>query len=62
MHFTDLGIFNLQDQKTNLCLNAHQSRITGVAHFNENILLSTSLSGELKVWAVTPDSLQAQLP
>jgi len=53
MHLQDLGFFSLNTQKNYVVTNAHRGKITGVAHFNENIILSTSMDGELKVWTVS---------
>lgn len=45
MHLQDLGFFNLKSQKNCFVMNAHRGKVTGVAHFNENALLSTSMDG-----------------
>ena len=46
----DMGIFHIPTQKTIHVSNSHSGRITGMAHFNETVLLTTSIAGELKVW------------
>lgn len=56
--YQDIGFYNLQAQKLYMAQSAHQGKVTGLAHFSPDILLSTSMTGELKVWAVTGDNLQ----
>jgi hypothetical protein len=46
----DMGIFHIPTQKAIHIANSHSGRITGMAHFNDNVLLTTSVAGELKVW------------
>jgi hypothetical protein len=41
----DMAIFQISTQKIIVVNNSHQGRITGMAHFNENVLLTTSLAG-----------------
>ena len=56
--YQDIGFFNLEAQKNYIAPSAHQGSVTGLAHFSPEILLSTSMTGELKVWAVNGDVLQ----
>lgn len=53
-----MGIYNLQLQKHYYVPNSHQGLITGLAHFKDNILISSSKEGELKVWLQEGDQLQ----
>jgi hypothetical protein len=53
-----MGIYNLQLQKHYYVPNSHQGLITGIAHFKENIIISSSKEGELKVWLQEGDHLQ----
>lgn len=55
--YEDMGIYNLQTQKTYYVANSHQGKITGIAQFDSNVFLSTSMNGELKVWVVQGDNL-----
>jgi len=56
--YQDIGFYNLQAQKNYMALSAHQGKITGMAHFSPEVVLSTSMAGELKVWAITGDTIQ----
>ena len=40
-----MAIFQISNQKIITVNNSHQGRITGMAHFNENVLLTTTLAG-----------------
>lgn len=41
----DMAIFQISTQKIITVNNSHQGRITGMVHFNENVLLTTTLAG-----------------
>lgn len=45
-----MGIHNLQLQKDYFVANSHQGKMTGLGHLKANVLLSTSMNKELKVW------------
>ncbi|TXI87294.1 MAG: hypothetical protein E6Q36_07755 [Chryseobacterium sp.] len=43
--YEDFGFYNLQQQKNYFVANSHQGKITGIAHFNENVLVTSSMTG-----------------
>lgn len=45
MHYQDIGFYSLQSQKTFIVQNAHTDKLTGIVHFNQDIVLSTSING-----------------
>jgi hypothetical protein len=46
----DMSLFHIPTQKIIHVGNSHAGRITGMVNFNDNVLLTTSIAGELKVW------------
>jgi hypothetical protein len=48
--YQDLGYYNLTTLKQAAVQGAHSDKITGVARLQENVFLSSSMNGELKVW------------
>lgn len=50
LHYEDMGVYDLQKLKNYFVANSHQGKITGIAHFKDNVLVSSSMNGELKVW------------
>lgn len=46
----DMSLFHIPTQKIIHVSNSHSGRLTGMVHFNDNVLLTTSMAGELKVW------------
>lgn len=56
----DMAVFHIPTQKVLHVQNSHSGRITGMVHFNDSILLTTSVAGELKVWQQTGDTFLQQ--
>lgn len=54
--YMDIGCFQLSTLKNAYIPNAHNGRVTGIVHFNDTIMLSTSMDGELKVWMKEGDN------
>jgi hypothetical protein len=46
----DMAIFHIPTQKVTNVAHSHSGRITGMLHFNDTVMLTTSMAGELKVW------------
>ena len=57
MLYQDMGIYNLSSMKNLFVANSHQGKITGVAHFSEGVIISSSMAGELKVWVPEGETL-----
>lgn len=55
--YEDIGVYNLETLKLNYLQNCHQGKVTGLAHLQENVLLSSSMDGELKVWLQEAETL-----
>ncbi len=43
--YDDLGCYDVLQYKNYIVLNAHMGKVTGIAHFSPNILISTSMIG-----------------
>ena len=54
----DMGMYNLQLGKNYYVSNSHQGKITGMAHFDQNVIITTTMNGEIKVWVVEGDQLK----
>jgi hypothetical protein len=54
--YEDIGCYSLTELKHYHIANSHRGRVTGIAHFNDTIMLSTSIDGELKVWIKEADN------
>ena len=48
--YENLGVYNLKTLKLAVLMNSHTGRVTGCAHLNDDIMLTTSTAGELKAW------------
>jgi hypothetical protein len=46
----DMAMFHIPTQKIIQVAHSHSGRLTGMLHFNDSVLLTTSMAGELKVW------------
>lgn len=56
--YQDIGFFNLKTLKSYYLANAHNGKVTGISHFSDQVLISTSFAGELKVWTVEGDAIK----
>lgn len=53
--FYDMVIFNIQTQEVVSIANSHTSKVTGIDHWDEQTLVSSSLAGDIKIWAKTEE-------
>lgn len=56
----DMAVLHVPTQKLIHVPNSHSGRLTGMLHFNETVVLTTSLAGELKVWVRDGETLVQQ--
>lgn len=54
--FMNIGFYNILTKEVKLIENAHQKDVTGLIHFNDNYLLSSSLDGTIKLWKKEGDN------
>jgi hypothetical protein len=54
-HYEDIGVYNLQLLKHYYVMNSHNGKVTGMAHFDNNVIFTTTMGGELKVWVTEGD-------
>ena len=50
MGYENLNVYNIKELKVYSIENSHTGRVTGCAHLNDDIMLTTSTAGELKAW------------
>lgn len=55
--YQDIGFYDMQTFKNYFVPNAHQGTVTGMAHFMDNIVITSSIAGELKVWNVEGETM-----
>jgi hypothetical protein len=56
----DMAVMHIPTQKVLHVQNSHSGRITGMVHFNDTIMLTSSTAGELKVWQQTGETFIQQ--
>lgn len=59
--YEDIGVYNLETLKLNYLTNCHQNKVTGLTHLQDNVLLSSALDGELKLWLLEGDTLNCHM-
>lgn len=56
--FEDFYVYDMQNNETRFIQNTHQTKITGIVHLDESLLLTSSLDGQLKAWNLTEKEIK----